>query len=315
MTLQELKTNITTNALLDDLLVLVCAAEPKGKPSRSKKINYGAHFLANQYIHEICTAKGRDIKYVDTLEETLPTSIDLIMGDSNYLYVINVDTFSELQKDYSKFENVVVLCDKLDKKVADRLGIFTVYIPEPEEWATKIFLSQYCPGVSPDLMEWLYKVTDGNIYRMISELDKAKLFEPDERNGVLMALRDEPNSDLYSNSVYNFVDAIFLGDRAKIRDVREHLDCIDVDPVGLTTLLLSRYKGILLATSTNLTADELGMTPKQLSYLKYQYRGINTTIFRDKIKFLSNIDLRLKQCKLEMPKDMFIDYVLAQILV
>lgn len=314
MTHEELKKNIVNNSLLDDLIVFVCTADPKGKVSHSKKINYGAHYLADQYIQLICQNKGYDIKPIETLTETEPTSIDLIMGGSNNLYVLRTDTFSELHKDYSKFENTIIVCDKVDKKVADKLGVFIVYISEPEQWATEAFMNFYCPGVAGDLLSWLFVATEGNVYRMTSELDKAKLFAEAERTGVLMALRDEPNSDLYINNVFNFVDALFLGDYATVREIREHIDCLDADPVGLTTLLLNKFKNIFLAVTTNLSADDLNMSPKQLGFYRRQYRYIDEERFREKIKFLAGIDLRLKQTRLDMPKTMFIDYIIAHIL-
>jgi DNA polymerase III delta subunit len=114
------------------------------------------------------------------------------------------------------FENTVVICNKVDKKLESVLADYIIQVPALKDWQVYDYVKQICRELDQLEIEWLYKVANGNIYKIESELDKLLLFHPKARKQVLAHLRFDENSDLYNLSVFELCDAIIYNKKKVI---------------------------------------------------------------------------------------------------
>jgi hypothetical protein len=87
-----------------------------------------------------------------------------------------------------------------------------------------------------------------------------------------------------------------------------------VDPIVLANRALSSLKNIILVTQNpQLNAADCGVSPAQHRTLVNKYKSLNIDAAKQKIKFLTNIDLALKSSKLDLPKDALLDYLITNL--
>lgn len=87
------------------------------------------------------------------------------------------------------------------------------------------------------------------------------------------------------------------------------------DAIGLSTILINKITNILMALScsTNNPEQDLGMSAKQYYFLRRSNR-YSRTFLEKKLKFLSNIDLELKQSKLSLTPFDLLTYIVSNML-
>lgn len=306
MNIIELKDAIINGDLNDDLLVLVAD---------------DGHFLANQYLHEIAELKKMPINEINCLAElTEVSALSMIMGYDNRLNLLRVDTFSEEHASYYDFKNVIVICDKIDKKLEKdpELMQFVVKMPKLADWQVKDYMSVICPSISERDADWLYSATKGNIYRIINELDKVMLFDEATQPKVLNALRRDPNTDLIvpvADTAFKIYDAVFCKNFNLLGNVLAHRDLYDFDPFGMATTLINKYRLLALTKNKgNVTDAELGTQVKQAYAIKKAFSGVTIDRCEKAIKFLSGIDAQLKNGELDLPTNYLMDYVINKLL-
>lgn len=320
MTNEELRTSIVSNILSDDFLVLQC-------PQTT--------LIANQYTAAIAENKDLEIVFISELDEI--NDYNTVFDDFNqYLFVIHTDSFAELKPDYSIYENVVVICSTIDKKVSKLLDDYIVKMDKIEQWQQLDYIEARCPGLTYSDRELMYQVTQGNCDRMDSLLDQISLFNPDEQSNIFSSLLSTENTDLYFNTAFNLVDAVtniilnnnIIDNMNIVKDILLHRNCCDITTLYVITILLAKLRNIAIicyggkskATSF-LNKDGKPMSDKQYYY--YQRAFAPTATTRDKnakmlskaISILSRIDSEVKQGKIELTDSYFLDYVLTQILL
>ena len=120
---------------------------------------------------------------------------------------------------------------------------------------------------------------------------------------------------LYAISNYDIADALVAGDKPTLLDFVIHKDYLNVEPLAIVALALAKVKNILLATqNSGKTAAELGMSDKQFGFLKRNYSKFPQERLHTLIRFLSNIDYKLKNGLLDMPKSLQLDYIISNML-
>jgi len=170
MTLVQLKEAILENIIPDDFMVLHCSDN---------------HFLAEQYVQSICSCTKKVPNNITSLFEVQDSAFALVFDFDERINILRVDEFNEQADDYSRFNNTIVICDKIDKKIATKVSNFVIEIPKLQDWQVLAYMQQVCPGLERHEYSKLYAATNGNIYRISSELDKLALFAEEERSGVL----------------------------------------------------------------------------------------------------------------------------------
>ena len=169
MKLTELKSRLESKSIDSRFMVFVCD---------------GDYFLANQYLDEICRVRNKTACPISSVHDSEDSAFAL-QEDSGMLYVLKTDVFSEVAADYSMFEDVVVVCDKIDQKLSDALGDSVVVFPKLQEWQIKDYMAVLCPGLEASQIDWLYEATAGDIYQIKNELDKVALFDETWHQGVI----------------------------------------------------------------------------------------------------------------------------------
>lgn len=299
MTLMELKNSITSNIVPSEFLILV---------------NKDNQFLAKQYIEALGELAPGGINKISSIYEPFQSSLALLTAPEGCINVLTVDTFEERAEDYSQFENTVVICEQIDKSISKIVEDYTIKLPKFEEWQIFDYAKTLCPNLEEEDLTWLVQAAGGSIERVANELDKVKLFSKNEQKEVFSAIRFDPQTDLYKFDLFSIVNALVDGDLAVLYDFLKHKNYELLDPIMLSNRALTSLKNIILVTQNpGLTAEDCGVSPAQYRALKYKYRSLNVNAVKQKIKFLTNIDLALKSSQLEMPKDAMLNYLIANL--
>jgi DNA polymerase III delta subunit len=177
----------------------------------------------------------------------------------------------------------------------------------------------YCPGLDSKLIDYFYNCTKGDLYRIENELDKIKLFDIDKRNNVLTALLKEENTDLVIEvNAFEFCDYLTEGNIEAIRRSLYIRDYCDFQATFLVSILISKFKTLAGCLETNLCANDLGLSVGQYKYIKYikykQTKKPNSKFIEKSLKFLTEIDYKLKTGKLDINEKQKQDLIICRIL-
>ena len=295
MTLMDLKKSIEAQSIPDDFIIFLCSENS---------------FIADQYIDAICEINNLVKTRINTLQDQA-SALSLVLGSTDDLKVMKVDTFEETLIDYSDLKNTVVVCNKIDKKVKPLVEDYIIEIAKLADWQIKSYIKLICPVLNDDELDWLYQATEGNIYKMINEVDKIKLFPVPEQRPVLDAIRFSPDSDLYSVSIFDLADAIIRNNKPFVLEFLRHKN-INFDLMQIVGATLQKVKNIILVTqNSGKTATEIGINDKYMYRLRKEWNSFPESRLKALLEFLSSIDLKLKTGLLDMSKEAQIDYLIA----
>ena len=295
MTLMDLKKSIEAQNIPDDFIVFLCSENS---------------FIADQYVDAICEINNLVKTRINTLQDQA-SALSLVLGSTDELKVMKVDTFEDALIDYSSLKNTIVICNKIDKKVKPLVEDYIIEIAKLTDWQTKSYIKLICPVLNDDELDWLYQATEGNIYKMINEVDKIKLFPMPEQRSVLDAIRFSPDSDLYSVSIFDLADAIIRNNKPFVLEFLRHKN-INFDLMQIVGATLQKVKNIILVTqNSGKTASEIGINDKYMYRLRKDWNGFPESRLKALLEFLSSIDLKLKTGSLDMSKEAQIDYFIA----
>ena len=295
MTLMDLKKSIEAQNIPDDFMIFLCSENS---------------FIADQYIDAICEINNLVKTRINTLQDQA-SALSLVLESTDELKVMKVDTFEEALIDYSDLKNTVVVCNKIDKKVKPLVEDYIIEIAKLADWQIKSYIKFICPVLNDDELDWLYQATEGNIYKMINEVDKIKLFPVPEQRSVLDAIRFSPDSDLYSVSIFDLADAIIRNNKPFVLEFLSHKN-LNFDLMQIVGATLQKVKNIILVTqNSGKTASEIGINDKYMYRLRKDWNGFPESRLKALLEFLSSIDLKLKTGSLDMSKEAQIDYLIA----
>jgi hypothetical protein len=296
MELSKFKENVLNGQLPTQLIVLLCAEN---------------FFIADQYINTLCAKTGKEKKIVNSIFEQ-ESALSLVFDYTETINVLKTETFSEVAEDYSIFENTIVVCNKLEKKLESALADYIIKIPALKDWQVIEFIKQVCPELDELEAKWLYNAAGKNIYKIESELEKVLLFHPKERKKALACLRYSKDSDLYNLSIFELCDAIIYNRRDILVEYLRHRSIVNFELMSLVGALVPKIRNLILVKYAGKTAADLGISDGQYYYLsKDPYLPLER--LQSLLQDVSNIDLQLKSGLLDIPKDAQIDYVLAKL--
>lgn len=298
MDLMELKKNIESKLVSTDFIIFLCEEN---------------NFIAEQYIKAICDINNLTRTNINTLQEQT-SALSLVIGDNDELKVLTTDIFEEVVNDYNALTNTVVVCKKLDKKISKIVEPFVIKVPKLVDWQVKSYIKLICPTLTNEEVDWFYKVTDGDIYRIVNEIDKLLLFQANERKEILAELRYAPDSDLYSLTIFEFIEAILANKKVVILDYLRHSNTT-FEFMSLVSIALKKAKDILFVTkNSNKTATDLGLTAKQFGAISRIYASFPEDRLMELIEFLSKVDLKVRTGVLDMSKDNLVAYFITNVI-
>ena len=285
-------------------------------------------FIANQYVEAIANNKDLEISYIDSLAEAK----ELLTNQDDYgnLYIIHIDTFDEIQDDYSIFENVIVICNKVSAKVSKHVASYVIKLDKVENWQIFDFIQAECPALSDDNINYLIYSTQGNVYRINNVLEQIKLFDPQEHNKILQELFTAQGTDLYYNTAFTLVDALAnISEKTNVvKDILKHRNCCDITPMFVLTLLNTQFRNKAIICCNNKInntvfkgKDGKTMSPEYFRRIKnsWTYNPKNPAsvskfeALKKNLSFISSIDSKIKLGLLELSEDYLLDYIITHI--
>ena len=306
---------------LEDLKLLKDAIECHAVTSHFKLFKWEDNpFLAYQYAREIAKSKQLNIRYVDSLDDIIESLTSAFTFDdySDSLVIYACEEFECDQSiDLNALDNVIVICHKAT------LDDNNVYIfPKLEDWQIMAYMKSQCPGLKDQEIQWLFDITANlgknheNIYRLHNEMGKINCFPQDSQEDVFKALSDSGGySDLSPLTIFNFTNAIMKKDKLTIMNVLEDIDSIDVEGVGLITILHKNFKQLIdIQLGKNVTPESLGMSVKQFKAIEYNCGKYSSSNLIRIFKFLTNLDYKLKSGELDIGNSKLIDYIVCSVL-
>lgn len=325
MNLIQLKTAILENNIPQDLLIFICKDPQDKSKKQDDNAIANAKYLALTYTREIAKQRGLTIRFVDTLSScTLSTTQKLFDFDSDSfsLNVLLVDNFEEKFSDYTAFNNTIIICNTVSKNILPMVSLYSVQFFSPSPIILFSYIRSNWRGIDltpngSNILK-LLEVTDGNLFRIEQELNKTLLFAEEERSHIFDLMLNSPNTTLSAKTfdVWKFSDAILDKNRLKVFSDMGYLKKSGkFDAIGLSTILINKITNILMALScsTNNPEQDLGMSAKQYYFLRRSNR-YSRTFLEKKLKFLSNIDLELKQSKLSLTPFDLLTYIVSNML-
>jgi hypothetical protein len=298
MTLNELKNNITINKFVPTTFMVFEAKE--------------CPFLAKQYVKSIEKLMDGNISVVTSIYAPSQSSFTLLTNNEDTVYIVYADTFEERAEDYSKFEHVIVVCDKVDKSIADLVKPYVVKFPKLEEWQILDYAKTLCRHVEESDLLWLIKTTNNDIERITTELEKVALFNvAEQQKAAFAAIRFDTQADFIKFDLFSIVDALIEGNLLVLYDFVKFNGYNTIEPVVLVNRAINSLKNIILVSQNpGLNCEDCGMSAGQFRVLKYKYNNLNIAAIKQKLKFLTSFDIALKTSKLDMPKRDLTNYLI-----
>lgn len=273
-------------------------------------------FLPKQYINNIKKSLKLEVQYIDSINEVLQGSNDIFgtLTDSG-LRVYETDFFDADIYGLKNEQNLIVVCKKISKECQTMFKENVVIFPKLEMWQIKDYVYSLAEGVDRKKLNHLIDICKNDIYRIDKELSKLKLFTEQERKYIYdKFVEDGVFDDLSEHNIFDFTNAIIKKDIPSLASLYKELEKIDVEPLGLVTILYNNLKSIIMIQlNPTATAESLGIASNRFWAIKKNNCG-----FYDKEQLLhayevvTSIDRKLKTG--EITSDLIIDYIVCQML-
>lgn len=300
MQLQELKKIIETGLVPKDFIILIIKDNT---------------FLAKQYMKALIKNAKNNINKLKSIYELQYSTYSLLVAPTSSLNIIYTDIFDERSEDYSQFKNTIIVCNDIDKDLKPVVENYIVSLPKLESWQILDYGKQLCPFIDEHDLQWLIDITNSDIDRVDNELNKISIFNTkQEQLAIFSAIRDDSQTDLFQLDIFKVVNALVDGDLLFLYNTLTNKSLYSLDAVVLANRTFTSLKKILLVTQKyGLDLKTINVTEKQRAFLIRKYNNLNIEAVRQKIKFLTNLDVRLKTSQLDLDKQAFINYLIANL--
>lgn len=244
--------------------------------------------------------------------------------DKNFVQAGNVGIFGEVddthyvyeceELDFRPNDNSIIICKKISN---DQKGVVDVVeVPSLDNWMIQDYAYSRCEGIKPEHLDWLLYICKYDIYRVEQEIDRICIFEPHEREEKFLGfIRDNIYNDLSDKNIFTMSNAIQSRDLETIKGVYIDLETapfvVDVEPLGLLTLLYNNFKKMLKVwTIKNPTEQTTGLKSNQIWAINGLPRVFNKDELIDIFRMLAAIDVQFKTG--EFPLEILVDYLVIK---
>lgn len=295
---QDFKQKLITKSVPDNLIIFQYQDNP---------------FIAEQYIHEIARQKNLDIESIDNLSEIVTNRKSPFYIPTYTLYVYRTESVDEVDiADSDYLDHVIIIAHKVSENINGQL----VRLCALEDWCVKDYLYSNLQGADTKDIDMIADLIGTNIYRAESEINRLSVFDDKERHIIVhKCIEDGIYSDLSNFTIFDLSNAFIRRDLGTINSILSKLDNIDIEPLGLVTVLYNNFKNIILvqALGPKATALNTGLKDNQFYAIKkYSCGYYSIKKLEDILLLLTNIN---KQLLLgNMPVEYLIDYLVINIL-
>lgn len=265
-------------------------------------------FIALHYIRQIADKQGRDIVFVDS-ESALRDNI-FTCSEDPIIPVLICDSLTVPAAGINM--RGYIICKEA---CVESLGDGNLCeVPDLQDWQLKDYLYSVCEGAAEADLDTLFNMFRDDPRQLELEMSKISIFPQEERATLLAKfLRDDIFGNKSDKTIFSLTNALCVKDITTVTSVLQDLPYIDVEPLGLVTLMSNNIRNILLIQgSTTATPEKTGLPVKQFYAISRIVGHYTTTQLVQILKMLDSIEYRLKTG--ELPNEWIISYVINYIL-
>ena len=281
MHIEALKTSIENASIKDPFIIFV------GNET----------FLCKQYYKAISQCVNKPLEYIDDLERFKNKQKDIFGAKkSNTLQIAYIEILDIPASFLIHETNLIIICKKVAKNLEEAYNDYIINIPKLEAWHIKDYVYSVMEGVSHTLLDWFITVCNNNIDRIQNEIDKLIGFPVEYRQAVFEDMIEEGAfADISDKTIFDFSNALQKKDLETLKDLYEDIDAMDVEDLGLVTILHKNFLKLLAVwTNKTPTPENTGLSTKQIWAIKNLPKVWTLQQLLEIICFLSNIDFNLK---------------------
>jgi hypothetical protein len=186
------------------------------------------YFVGEQYIKYLADIKNDIILYTNIDAFDTIISSPAATEENKYLYVIKTQTLSLDDNNIDKLKRlgeVVILCNEIDKDTKDKLEKLhyesLVYIPKLKDWHIKEYITNFCPGLKSEQIDWICNINQNNIYSINNQVSTIEIFDKEIRDIILDEIIKANNYFVTDNFiVYKICNSIMK------KDITSLLQCL-----------------------------------------------------------------------------------------
>ena len=299
MELQQLKKDINNNSLSDSFFIFK-----------------GDKFLADQYSKRIAQLLGKEINYIDGLDSYITSQISLFSNEEiidNKLNIYKCEEFTTTSNKLNFVKNLIIIVDKISEESQKIYSYNVVEMPKIENWMVKDYAYVIGEGIDKNDLDLFLEMCSYDIYRVYNELSKLQSFGKTQRKYLFKQMLNEGAfSDLSQYNIFNLTNAIQSRDLDAINKILS--SNMEIEPLALTSLLYQNFRKMLVVWfDKNPTPDSTGLKSNQIWAIRNLPRNYNRDQLIQIFKFLTSLDLSLKQGNLPNIEDLT-NYVVGKIL-
>lgn len=271
-------------------------------------------FVPIQYIDRIVQDNNYTIDYRYEIDNSIISMVDLFGQNLNekYIRVFDVDSFEFNDSRLIDEKNIFIICKKIGDDVKSLYKQLIINVPKLEDWQIKDYVYSLVEGIKESDLNHLIQLCGNNIYRIESEIAKLSLFKADMRQKLYDEFRvDGVFSDLSDATIFDLADSILKRDTIKFISIYKQIDSIDVNPLGLVSVLYQSIKNIIkIQLVKNSTPESTDIAKNKFFAIKYNYVGkYNRNQLVQLFLFLTDVDKQIKTGKLDVND--LIDYIIT----
>ena len=291
MTLPEVKQYLTDNQNIDKMLIFKCE---------------DTDFIGMQYTKKLAEIRNAEIINVESLED-IPTSNPFI--EENLIYLYRCESFDKIIEENKQ---LIIITKKLSKDVLKELSDYIIIVPKLENWMTEDFIKLNCSGLDNEMVSWFVANYDNDIYKILLEIDKLKVFPPDTRKYLF--------EEFYNNGVFDSPDknnAFALSSALQSKDKNSLIQLLsknnEIEPISAMSLIQSNLKKLCkvwLNKAPN--PDNTGLKSNQIWAINNLPRTYTKEQLVKAFEIVSGLDRKIKSG--EFPIELTIDYIVVKLM-
>lgn len=267
------------------------------------------NFICYQYLEHIKKSLGYMIEYITDISYIYD---DFFTMDNNTIYVYKCDKF-DLNVNPESNSNLIIITKNIEKNYKEYYNDFILEFPKLDHWMLKDYAYSLLPEVSQSNLDWLVEICGDDIYRLDNELQKLTIFDSKFAANLFQDfIREGVFSDLSSYTIYNLSNAIQIKDKSTVKDILKDIKNIDIEPVGLITILYQNIRKLISVwLNPNPTPENTGLKSNQIYAIRKLPHHFTQEQLLSVFLFLTRLDYRLKMG--ELPVENLIDYIIINI--
>lgn len=291
MTLPEVKQYLTDNQNIDKMLIFKCE---------------DTDFIGMQYTKKLAEIRNAEIINIESLED-IPTSNPFI--EENLIYLYRCESFDKIIEENKQ---LIIIAKKLSKDVLKELSDYIIIAPKLENWMTEDFIKLNCSGLDNEMVSWFVANYDNDIYKILLEIDKLKIFPPDTRKYLF--------EEFYNNGVFDSPDknnAFALSSALQSKDKNSLTQLLsknnEIEPISAMSLIQSNLKKLCkvwLNKAPN--PDNTGLKSNQIWAINNLPRTYTKEQLVKAFEIVSGLDRKIKAG--EFPIELTIDYIVVKLM-